>query len=276
MPLSRARMNYRQAAALPTLPLGGGSTVEGEGLNVVFSASRSRVESRLEFLSCCLVGKFDSHVGSESEIAHWATRNWKTSVAVTVRRLPESKFLFILPSPKEVDRVFKSSINYMDGIPLSVSRWDSCVSCVWPFARRKRGRWLLIKGLPLHLWCSDIFKAIGDFCGGFVAVDENWGGSWEFVRINVREGGHIPVMVDVNSGRATYKIQLIEDVGTTVFLNSNSRSDNMNEDQTIDSGVGGGARNKMVAEPRRGSVIISNGRARGEGFKESSREGLEA
>ena len=27
--------------------------------------------------------------------------------------------------------------------------------------------------LPLHLWSREVFKKIGDFCGGFVAVDES-------------------------------------------------------------------------------------------------------
>ncbi|RVX06960.1 hypothetical protein CK203_014938 [Vitis vinifera] len=31
---------------------------------------------------------------------------------------------------------------------------------------------LYCKGLPLHLWSREVFKRIGDCCGGFVAVDE--------------------------------------------------------------------------------------------------------
>ena len=27
-------------------------------------------------------------------------------------------------------------------------------------------------GLPLHLWSREVFKSIGESCGGFIAVDE--------------------------------------------------------------------------------------------------------
>ena len=33
--------------------------------------------------------------------------------------------------------------------------------------------WVRVMGLPLHLWSREVFKKIGDCCGGFVAVDES-------------------------------------------------------------------------------------------------------
>ena len=32
--------------------------------------------------------------------------------------------------------------------------------------------WVRVVGLPLHLWSREVFKRIGECCGGFVAVDE--------------------------------------------------------------------------------------------------------
>ena len=32
--------------------------------------------------------------------------------------------------------------------------------------------WVSVVGLPLHLWSREVFKRIGECCGGFVAVDE--------------------------------------------------------------------------------------------------------
>ena len=32
--------------------------------------------------------------------------------------------------------------------------------------------WVRVVGLPLHLWSREVFKRIGECCGGFVVVDE--------------------------------------------------------------------------------------------------------
>ena len=29
-----------------------------------------------------------------------------------------------------------------------------------------------VVGLPLHLWSREVFKSIGESCGGFIVVDE--------------------------------------------------------------------------------------------------------
>lgn len=29
-----------------------------------------------------------------------------------------------------------------------------------------------VMGLHLHLWCQEVFKKLGDSCGGFIAVDQ--------------------------------------------------------------------------------------------------------
>ena len=32
--------------------------------------------------------------------------------------------------------------------------------------------WVRVVGLPLHYWSGEMFKRIGECCGGFVEVDE--------------------------------------------------------------------------------------------------------
>ena len=51
--------------------------------------------------------------------------------------------------------------------------------------------WVSILGLPLHLWGRNLFKRFGDFCGRFVAVDENTverrNLQWARVLVKIRE-----------------------------------------------------------------------------------------
>ena len=37
---------------------------------------------------------------------------------------------------------------------------------------RVKDVWVRVVGLPLHFWSREVFRKIGDCCGGFVVVDE--------------------------------------------------------------------------------------------------------
>ncbi|RVW64331.1 hypothetical protein CK203_047013 [Vitis vinifera] len=71
--------------------------------------------------------------------------------------------------------------------------------------------WVRVMGLPLHLWSREVFKKIGDCCGGFVAVDESTGALKElqWARILVKlEGIEGPSSLQVVIGTTCYAIQL--------------------------------------------------------------------
>ena len=41
------------------------------------------------------------------------------------------------------------------------------------YCERIKEVWVRVVGLLLHFWSWEVFRKIGDCCGGFVAVDEN-------------------------------------------------------------------------------------------------------
>ena len=43
--------------------------------------------------------------------------------------------------------------------------------CLWN-GRQAKEVWVEVVGLPLHLWSREVFKSIGESCGGFIVVDE--------------------------------------------------------------------------------------------------------
>ena len=71
--------------------------------------------------------------------------------------------------------------------------------------------WVRLLGLPLHLWSKDLFKLVGDSCGGFVAVDEvtaknlNSQGAGILVRSNGRKA---PGSLQVVVGSVCFAVQL--------------------------------------------------------------------
>ena len=66
-------------------------------------------------------------------------------------------------------------------------------------------------GLPLHLWCFEVFKRIGDGCGGFVVVDEDTRSLFELQWAQIlvkRAEGEVPNSVHIVLGSGCYSLQL--------------------------------------------------------------------
>ena len=71
--------------------------------------------------------------------------------------------------------------------------------------------WVRVVGLPLHLWSLEVFKSIGDGCGGFVAVDEGTKSMSEmqWARILVkREDWEVPNSVHIVLGTGCFSLHL--------------------------------------------------------------------
>ena len=51
--------------------------------------------------------------------------------------------------------------------------------------------WVKVVGLPLHLWSREVFKSVGERCGGFIAMDEETAffSQLQWARILVRASG---------------------------------------------------------------------------------------
>ena len=68
-----------------------------------------------------------------------------------------------------------------------------------------------VVGLPLHLWSCEVFKLIGDGCGGFIAVDENMDSmaelQWDRMLVKV-VGRDLPTSVQIVVGSGCFSVQL--------------------------------------------------------------------
>ena len=68
-----------------------------------------------------------------------------------------------------------------------------------------------VVGLPLHLWSRDVFKRIGESCGGFLAVDDEttYFSQLQWARILVRASGkNMPSSLQVVAGNFCWVVNL--------------------------------------------------------------------
>ena len=83
-------------------------------------------------------------------------------------------------------------------------------------------------GLPLHLWTGETLKKVGDYCGGFVALDEGTSSKsdllWARILVKMNRNAK-PASVILSTGTRRYELQIWWEIQPTVVevITRNSR-----------------------------------------------------
>ena len=97
----------------------------------------------------------------------------------------------------------------VSGLGVNVAEVSPEMGCCWK--KQAKQVYVRVMGLPLHLWSREMFKKIGDGCGGFVAVDEDTASfrhlQWASVLVQLI-GREKPRTLQVVEGIAVYVVQL--------------------------------------------------------------------
>ncbi|RVW49309.1 hypothetical protein CK203_073238 [Vitis vinifera] len=91
-----------------------------------------------------------------------------------------------------------------------MERWHPEVGCFCNGAFASEV-WVRVVGLPLHLWNREVFKLIGDGCGGFIAVDNKTESMAElqWARMLVKSAGRdTPSSVQIVDEMGCFSVQL--------------------------------------------------------------------
>ncbi|CAN1846672.1 hypothetical protein LINPERHAP1_LOCUS38294 [Linum perenne] len=168
------------------------SRLEGEEVLVV---EEEGVQARRDFLSKCLVMRF---VGDSpfrwDEFRGWMTKAW--GIPMESVFLPIGDDLWMLPvSSKSIaSRImalkrwkFKTWDIFMDLWTEAAGR-SKCLEAA-------NEAWVVARGIPLHLRSMELFRQIGEFCGGFIGAED--GVSLSTIRIKIKRGALIPDEIPV-------------------------------------------------------------------------------
>ena len=130
--------------------------------------------SREEQLSRCLVGCFrDSFefVPPLFFLKEWAYERWSLRGGLKISRLGGALALFEFENKVEADLVLLRGSRFFKEREFLLQKWGPKVGCFRNGSHAKEV-WVKVVGLPLHIWSREVFKSIGERCGGFIAVDE--------------------------------------------------------------------------------------------------------
>ncbi|KAJ9671259.1 hypothetical protein PVL29_027308 [Vitis rotundifolia] len=151
------------------------STPGKVGESVWLEVGEREVCGRLDQLSHCLVGRWGNILAPFPElefVRSWTRQNWEVKGKMKIAVLGRGILLFDFELSHEAERVLARGKRSIKENCLILDRWNPEVGCSWKKSYAEEA-WVRVIGLPLHFWSLEVFKRIGDGCGGFVAVDED-------------------------------------------------------------------------------------------------------
>ena len=132
------------------------------------------LRNREEGLGRCLVGRWGDRLVVETEMVSfrkWEERSWNLKKGVKVLKLGGPFMLLEFEAEEEAERVLKRGTRCFKDKVSHLERWSEDAGCLQEGSQAQEV-WVRVVGLPLQCWNEEMFKRIGDYCGGFVEVDE--------------------------------------------------------------------------------------------------------
>ncbi|WJZ80732.1 hypothetical protein VitviT2T_000628 [Vitis vinifera] len=181
------------------------------GQSVWLEVGDREVRERIDQLRQCLVGWWGLNSAPVPELEYvrrWASQQWALKGILRVAMLGRGLLLFEFESSWEAERVLARGARNIKENVIVLNRWNPEVGCLCKDSSAKEV-WVRVVGLPLHLWSPEIFKRIGDGCGGFVAIDDFLVSEMQWARILVKcVGREFPSSVQIVVGSGCYSLQL--------------------------------------------------------------------
>ncbi|RVX04946.1 putative ribonuclease H protein [Vitis vinifera] len=145
------------------------------GQSVWIKVGEGEVRGRIEQMSQCLVGWWGPSSTPCPEVEYvrsWAPKHWALKGNLRVATLGRGLLLFDFELPNEAECVLARGLTNFKENVIVLERWNPKVGRLRkePMAKEV---WVRVIGLPLHLRSSEVFKRIGDECGGFIAADKS-------------------------------------------------------------------------------------------------------
>ncbi|WMV44637.1 hypothetical protein MTR67_038022 [Solanum verrucosum] len=191
-----------------------------------------------EVLKKSLVGEFMTSKGEAptlTEVRGWASSLWKKVHGLNIYDMGEGFFLFEFASKVTAEQVVEGDWVWRN-LPVKMQWWSPTV-CALAGGDRTNAIWIRVVGLPLHFWEHHTFKAIGDFCGGWIETEEETQlrNHLKWARIKIKgNGSDVPKEVTIDDGAFLYTMQVWTEAPARVTVGENNSEKGFTQRSPID------------------------------------------
>ena len=124
--------------------------------------------------------------------------------------LNHNLFFMGFDSSEEASWVMENGSRIFRGEVLHLEWWTPSTGCTGRKGQDQEA-WIIVIGLPLHLWTEEILKKVGDSYGGFVALDKETTIRtdllWARILVKMNNTGK-PSSVNLLAGARSYELQI--------------------------------------------------------------------
>ena len=169
------RKKCQKEEKMPVAPCSGNSyaeVVKGQKCN---GRSVARVEvshkdlcQNLKRLDQCIVGLWDPKLVKGEDLRSWGNqlaRLWGLRGNLGLAKLGRGKVLLEFERSVEAEKALNMGGLLVGKTLLRLEKWNPRTGCLLE-GEEKSEAWVRIVGLPISLWDRDIFRKVGEKCGG--------------------------------------------------------------------------------------------------------------
>ncbi|CAN1145463.1 hypothetical protein LINPERHAP2_LOCUS14695 [Linum perenne] len=189
------------------------SIVDGEKVILVEDEG---VQARRDYLSSCLVMRF---VGVSplrwDEFRVWMAKAWGIPQESTFSPIGDDLWMLKVSSVAVALRIMALKRWKFKGWNILMDVWTESAGRS-RYVENSNEAWVVVRGIPLHLRSMELFRQIGEFCGGFVGAED--GLSLSTVRLKVQRNNLIPEEVPICFGSEVVLVSIEAEVPTPLPL----------------------------------------------------------
>ncbi|CAN1179869.1 hypothetical protein LINPERHAP2_LOCUS34446 [Linum perenne] len=167
------------------------------------------IQERLAYLDRCLVFRFRSKsVIDWVRFRRWASRNWDCALNSPIHKMDDDIWLLFCDSQAKVERILSLNRTIFNGVQILLDKWipEAGLSNV---LLKEGVIWITIRGIPIHLRSSDLFRQLGAECGEFMGYEIC--SSLSSVRLRIKPSTSLPNEILVKSGDSSFTVRVIPD-----------------------------------------------------------------
>ncbi|KAH0633006.1 hypothetical protein KY284_035792 [Solanum tuberosum] len=153
-----------------------------------------------------------------ADIKRWTNDLWKQTYGLNIYEMGNDYFLFEFSSMITAEQVVEGNWSWRNS-PVLFQWWNPTI-CTSLETERARTTWIKIVGMPLQFWSHGVFKAISDFCGGWVETEKETQlrNHLKWARIKVEgDSTKVPKEVTIDDGNLQFTMQIWTESPARVF-----------------------------------------------------------
>ncbi|CAN1842824.1 hypothetical protein LINPERHAP1_LOCUS36954 [Linum perenne] len=198
--------SFAEVVKGPTLPTHGRCVEVANSGTLGITVEKDGIRDRQLYLECCIVFRFCSQAPIDwTRFRRWANSSWGSALNAPLQKLDDDLWLLYCDSKAKVDRILALNRRSFGDIPIFLDKWIPEAGCS-KLLRKEGIVWITIRGIPIHLRSTDLFRQIGMSCGDYLGFEAC--SSLSSIRLKIRYVRSLPEVIPLHFEGKVFPVEV--------------------------------------------------------------------